>query len=343
MRTGDVLLKLLLGRSAAPKRGVRKLGYKAPFNDERGQFGAAYRHSEGGTLGADMCLKHRAKDRSATFSKRLICRKHGGLSAAWPHRSVEHRSLRNRWHIRKDFWVVLKFSRTIAAGITVYTGDPDCQAAHDELLQFLRAKGTAFLPKSVKLSTARQGNLGEHIAYRIARHFDFHRHRARTANAHEPLSAVSLTHIDILWVFIGETPGEDLAIVQEVKTTGQSDLGLANDLISDYDKLFSTNPQMRLISRLQAFAAELEDYDPQVSPDVLDRIIALAKGGPVHCTQVSLAPTLVHDSQYDAVPKLTAVRSAIASQGWSSAGITPVSIHLDDLMNRLERLTHGDS
>ncbi len=81
---------------------------------------------------------------------------------------------------------------------------------------------------------------------------------------------MSKPDIDIVWIQFGETGGDDRIVLQEVKTTGDSVLSLADNLISDYDKLFGTNPRFTLHTRLQDIKNKLEyeHKQPELCPRV---------------------------------------------------------------------------
>ena len=51
--------------------------------------------------------------------------------------------------------------------ILVWRGNPDCQAGHDWLLNWLKSLPAPFLNSVQEFSVRIQGNLGEAIAFRI--------------------------------------------------------------------------------------------------------------------------------------------------------------------------------
>ena len=130
--------------------------------------------------------------------------------------------------------------------------DPSANAAHATILGWLMGSvPSAFLTATEPVSNSVKGNLGEFIAYRIGSSFIFtNQIIADTANAADPLSRISRPDIDIVWLYFGKSASDDWAALQEVKTTGQSSLALADDLITDYDKLFGENLRLTLQTRL---------------------------------------------------------------------------------------------
>ncbi|MBM3226981.1 MAG: hypothetical protein FJZ47_24710 [Candidatus Tectomicrobia bacterium] len=139
------------------------------------------------------------------------------------------------------------FARHETHGICLWMGDPDCQAAHDGILQWLQEKCPTFctdLPVGGSLNILR-GNLGETIAFYTGYWSVFQSVDVKsfTANALNPFGRISKPDIDIVWIHFGATTDDDLAFLQEVKTTGEVSLSLADSLISDYEKLFATNVQ----------------------------------------------------------------------------------------------------
>lgn len=158
-----------------------------------------------------------------------------------------------------------------------WEGDPDDDAAHQTILTWLQGVGTAgFLKPTDPVSNIVKGNLGEFIAYRIGEGYVFTNVTiAHAANAWDPLSQISRPDVDIVWLYFGNTEADDWAALQEVKTTGQASLGLANHLITDYEKLFGENLQVTLQTRLGALKNKL---DQQGQGYLSSRVTAL--GGP---------------------------------------------------------------
>ncbi len=127
------------------------------------------------------------------------------------------------------------FSESASSGIVVWLGNPDCQAAHDGLLADLKNHTVAWLPASEALNQRLVGNLGEFIAFFVGKNSYFEECRVTAANALAPVSNISKPDLDLLWLYLPEgSSQEDYAVVQEVKTTGASDLAYSRSLIQDY-------------------------------------------------------------------------------------------------------------
>ena len=143
---------------------------------------------------------------------------------------------------------------TSTTGWLAWEGDPDDDAAHLTILTWLQGAVTAgFLKPTGSLPNAVKGNLGEFIAYRIGEDYVFTNVTiAHAANAWDPLSQISRPDVDIVWLYFGSAEADDWAALQEVKTTGQASMGLADSLITDYEKLFGENLQVTLQTRLGA-------------------------------------------------------------------------------------------
>ena len=111
-----------------------------------------------------------------------------------------------------------------------WKSDPDDDTAHRTLLRWLNSALTGrFLTPSESVSNTIRGNLGEFIAYRLGKEFVFTNVEiADAANAWDPLSKISRPDIDIVWLYFGCTEGDDWAALQEVKTTGNASLALAD-------------------------------------------------------------------------------------------------------------------
>lgn len=232
------------------------------------------------------------------------------------------------------------FRRSTGGGVTLWVGRPNCQAAHDAILKWLRSHVGTFLPRNKALNTAIMGNLGETIAFVVGVQHDFSGHFCFAANAFDPLNRISRSFVDLVWLAFGKTTAEDVVFVQEVKTTVDSSLSLANELAADYYKLFGNDPALTLHTRLQAIKNELE-YTLH-RPKLCVRLSALAGKSPETSAQVRLVPTLVHGAKSGkAQTKMTAVRAVLSSNGWPASSVTAWSIRLSALQRRLSRLAHG--
>ena len=225
-------------------------------------------------------------------------------------------------------------------GWSVWEGDPDDNAAHQTILAWLqRAVTSDFLNQGASLSNSVKGNLGEFIAYCIGSTYVFTNVKmAHAANAWDPLSEISRPDVDIVWLYFGETADEDWAALQEVKTTGDASLRLADDLISDYDKLFGENLRLTLQTRLGALKNKL---DQQGHKDLSYRLTGLGGPDANRAHGVRLVPTLIHDAAYDSSTRMVAVRQALIGKGWATDVVGCWSIALGDLDKRLSLLSRG--
>ena len=221
-----------------------------------------------------------------------------------------------------------------------WEGDPDDDAAHQTILTWLQGAVTAgFLEPTEPLSNAVKGNLGEFIAYRIGESYVFTNvTMAHSANAWDPLSQISRPDVDIVWLYFGNNEADDWAALQEVKTTGEASLGLADRLITDYEKLFGENLRLTLQTRLGALKNKL---DEQGQGDLSPRLTALGGPAPNRTQGIRLVPTLIHDAAYDSSAKMVIVRQALVGQGWSTDVVQCWSVALGNLDNRLTRLVRG--
>jgi hypothetical protein len=236
----------------------------------------------------------------------------------------------------------MAFKRSGTGYVAVWFGDPDCQACHDWMLDWLRRLGTSFFAEESMFSISVQGNLGECIAHSIGATYEFPSIQSFAANALQPLRKISKPDIDIVWVYFGQTLDEDRAIVQEVKTTGQHSLDLADRLIPDYDKLFGTEISLTLHSRLMDIKNKMEFEHNRL--DLARRITYLAANSPRTSSKIQLLPTLVFDLEAgDPEPKMLSVRSALCGKGWSTDAVSAWAVGVSDLGARLIRLSVGNN
>ena len=207
-------------------------------------------------------------------------------------------------------------------------------------LAWLQGAVTAgFLEPPEPLSNAVKGNLGEFVAYQIGEGYVFTNVTiAHAANAWDPLAQISRPDIDIVWLHFGSTEADDWAALQEVKTTGDASLGLADRLITDYGKLFGENLRLTLQTRLGALKNKL---DQQGQGHLSSRVTALGGPAPNRVRGIRLVPTLLHDPAHDSFAKMAVVRQALIGQGWSTDVVECWSVALGDLDNRLTRLARG--
>jgi hypothetical protein len=234
------------------------------------------------------------------------------------------------------------FARNETAGVILWMGDPDCQAAHNATLSWLMENCPTFYSTPSTGDNILKGNLGETITFCVGYWyvFDSSHVKAFAANVLNPFGGISKPDIDIVWIRFGATGVDDMAILQEVKTTGDSALSLADNLISDYDKLFGTNPRFTLHMRLQDIKNKLEYEHRQ--PELCPRVAELAGQSPQTSPQVQLIPTLVHERlESDPQTKMLAIRETLYGKGWSRRAVQPWAIGLFDLNTRLLRLAMG--
>ena len=226
----------------------------------------------------------------------------------------------------------------------LWNGNPSCQSAHDAILAWLKSICSVF-PGAEVLDTRLKGNLGESIGFYIGKTYEFESCSAFAANALTPFRNISQPDLDIVWVMFSDDAKDDIAVLQEVKTTSRSDLAYADRLTEDYGKLFGSDPRTTLHTRLQGIKARLR-YE-QNQPALADRIadIASASGqSPRTATHFRLLPTLLHErTGTDPVKKMVAIRSAISGLGWQPPFVKPCAIALTDLDDRLLRLANKTS
>ena len=225
-----------------------------------------------------------------------------------------------------------------------WVGDPDDDTAHLTILNWLKSaigSPSFFLSPTASLPVTTKGNLGEFIAYKIGATCYFSDHvRADTANAFAPLALESRTGVDIVWLHLGSSSSIDWVALQEVKTTGDPSLNLADGLNDDYAKLFGEDPRMTLQTRLTSLKNKLDQWN---LGDLAPRITALGGPNPSMAHGIRLIPTLVHDaaSGHKSFPRMNGVRQVLIGQGWSPASIKCWSILLEDVDERLTRLARG--
>ena len=229
---------------------------------------------------------------------------------------------------------------TALPGWVGWVGDPNDDAAHQTILAWLQdAVASGFLQPQPALSNGVKGNLGEFIAYSIGKSYVFRNAIAHTANAWNPLSEISRPGIDIVWLHFGETEFDDWAALQEVKTTGDASLRLADSLLTDYDKLFGEDLQLTLQTRLTGLKNKLDQLGMgHLSP----RVSALAGPSPQQSPSIRLVPTLLHDAAHSSLTKMAIVRQGLIGRHWTPRAVECWSIGLSAINHRLERLARGE-
>ena len=226
------------------------------------------------------------------------------------------------------------------AGWLAWEGDPDDDAAHQIILAWLQGLAApGFQQDQISLSNRVKGNLGEFIAYWIGKTFVFTNVTiSPSANAWEPLSDISRPDIDIIWLYFGDTEASDWAALQEVKTTEEASLQLADSLITDDEKLFGENLRFTLQTRLGALKNRLDQYGQgHLSP----RVTLLGGPTPQRAHGIRIVPTLLHNAAYNSQSKMVAVRQALIGRGWATDTVECWSIALGNMDHRLVRLARG--
>lgn len=233
------------------------------------------------------------------------------------------------------------FQSTNQSGVLVHSGDPDCDAAHAALLSVLQTMGTPFLGPGDTISKSQKGNLGEFISLHIGRHASFAGHQTFANNAIQPLTKISGAGVDLIFVYFDPSDeSNDLMYIQETKTTAQDSLNYFGALETDYQKLFSTDINLTLQSRI-AFLTNSFEMERN-NDDYARRVQRLGGASPNQCTRVRLVPTGIHKAGVgNPVQKMLAVKTAITGFGWAQSSISPWTIGLSDLEDRLLRLARG--
>lgn len=236
------------------------------------------------------------------------------------------------------------FELESAVQVHRWQGRPSHQAAHDATLSWLRTVISSFMraPTPNPLDTRTKGNLGESIAAFVGIERSHVGHRCDGPNYLTPLSGISRSEIDLVWIEFNEESDElDCAWLQEVKTSSAVDLAIARKLTDDYQKLFGTDLERTLATRLQAIASRIQYAERR--PDLAARIRNLCEIRPQDIKQVNLEPTLLVDHTLRDLgeTRLIGVSAAIAGLGWPNEQVRTHLISLDDLESRLSRLAGG--
>lgn len=229
------------------------------------------------------------------------------------------------------------------SGLFLWFGDPNCQAAHNSVLVELGKLNPPFYTSLPDSSThkALKGNLGEFIARCIAQWNQPSELMPFPGSAVEPLSPHPLPGVDIVWLYFGDTPEDDYAILQEVKCTSDKSLSYSRRLIDDYDKLFGIDQNVTLRNRLNSIKNKLEfELDRKY---LCSRVNDLAGVSPATCKAIHLRPTLIYEllEEVNPGPKLLAVRSTLIDKGWNKRSIRLWGVGLSELDDRLIRLAMG--
>jgi hypothetical protein len=237
--------------------------------------------------------------------------------------------------------VLSGFQQATTTGVLICTGHPNCDAGHAALLAGLQQLNTPFIGPTETISLSQRGNLGEFISLHIAKAGAFRTLEKFARNALQPLSGISGDGIDLTYVYFDPvSAANDLLYIQEVKTTAANNLDYLNKLEDDYRKLFSTNVNLTLQTRIQCLSNSFEVE--RNNNAYAERVQYLGDKTPKECSRVRLIPTGVHKLGVgQPVQKMLAIRSAIAAFGWDPAAINPWAVRLSDLEDRLLRLARG--
>ena len=236
----------------------------------------------------------------------------------------------------------MSFQFSKAGNVIIWTGSPDCQAAHNWVLEWLTSRNAPFLAEGEELGPRRKGNFGECIAFQIgsANLFNGEGDYTFPANALNPLVNNARPGVDIVWIRFGNSVSDDLAVLQEVKVTTQAGLDYANNLIADYDKLFSTDPAVTLQTRLQDVKNELELKLKR--RDLCARVAEITGNSPKTAEKVKIIPTLIHDLRTaGSDTKMLTIRQTLCGKGWANNAVSAWAIGMTELEERLIRLAMG--
>lgn len=230
--------------------------------------------------------------------------------------------------------------------INLFRGDPNCLAFYNWAHGKLQAVTFNWPPAVTSLRPGRQGNLGEFLAYHVAREDGLAGpgYFPALGGANTPLQDATITGVDILIAYLdpnGDTTKDRLILI-EVKTTGGEDLSYSAALVDDCAKLLGgTEIPTSLATRMNALTSHLL-YVSQLDPGLVQRAQALFMPRPQDCTAVKLVPTLVHDlGNGDAVATLDEVAGQIEELGWPKASIEPWSIAMNQLISGLIHLCNN--
>ncbi|WP_313633852.1 hypothetical protein [Massilia timonae] len=220
--------------------------------------------------------------------------------------------------------------------IKCFSGDPDCEVAYQWILHHLRELEVSWLPKHTsKLKNSIKGNLGEFIAFNLSEYDglcgpDYH---AFIAGAVRPLADSPDPGLDISFIYLDplNDADKDRLYIQEVKTTGNSDLSYGDALISDYSKLLDSTGSLNLSMRISTLKGRMKMERKRPRSEI-DRIELLGHTDASKCTKVRLLPTLIHElNGANALARMKKVKSALCNQGWLDECIEPRSVGLTNL------------
>lgn len=224
--------------------------------------------------------------------------------------------------------------------ISIWRGNPDCEALHRFVLEALSEVECTFLSAGSDLIQNQIGNLGEFVVMCIGRKRAFPEYRCQPANAHEPLNTISKAGLDLIWFRFAEDPSHDSVLVQEVKTTSKPDMTIYSSLVEDHRKMFGRSSRQTLSIMLQSIKSRLVFEEHRA--DLAARITRMSGATPQSCSGIKLHPTILHELEgSNPEPVLLGVRTSIAALGWSEEVIEPWSVAMSGLVERLNRLGRG--
>lgn len=108
--------------------------------------------------------------------------------------------------------LVTSFSRNSSNGVTLWVGNPDCQAAHNLILTWLKGRISSFRTNASTSDNILKGNLGEAISFCVGLWNHFGNYYPFPANAFNPLDTIARDGIDIVWILFGSTEDNDIAV-----------------------------------------------------------------------------------------------------------------------------------
>ncbi|RYD85030.1 MAG: hypothetical protein EOP84_03785 [Verrucomicrobiaceae bacterium] len=234
----------------------------------------------------------------------------------------------------------MSFGRSDGDEYVFWKGTPDCQTAHDAVLEWITGLTESnFLSSASEINTNVVGSLGETITAMIGINEEWGI-KMFAANALTPLALQSKSEIDIVWVYFGPDERDDFIVVQEVKCTLQNKVDYGLDLAKDIEKLYGFPARLNLPSRLRGIKAKLEFE--QGASELCPRLQRLVRAAPSTDTKVRVVGTLVHDgNSEDPLPVLTTVRSRALGLGWGEDSVACWSVSMEDLKDRFDRLAVG--
>src|SRR5579871_6142238 len=114
-------------------------------------------------------------------------------------KSLGKANITNILHCRPGRFMSFQSSRS--SGVVSWQGNPNCQAAHDWVLDWLKSHNAPFIGSGETVGVRRKGNLGECIAFLIGSANEYQNHHVFPANALTPLVNNAGVGVDIVWVW----------------------------------------------------------------------------------------------------------------------------------------------